>query len=173
MIPNFKIPKDTRLYLSDLFISNGHWLLTRAVAESHISPKPIKALLALKNGTYYDGANSGPSRETTSDMTAVIPKRDGYLPLSRSPISVSFKDASDEITAYGFGCGGETVFVDPSYVPLIRMGFGFGKPVTSGRKRETNPVIVLGGDTLNDELLAVIMPMRITGDNSVPAVVAS
>lgn len=153
MEPKFTISKTERLFIDDKFICNGHWLVTRNAAHSPMAPKPLKPLLAAKHGTYYNGINAGPDKDDAPDMTRVIPKRDGYKKIAVAPVSVNF--AGDRISAYKYDLGeGAEIGIDPRYVPLLKLGHVFAKDSTS-------PVLVLDGETLNDDLLAVVMPVRL------------
>ncbi len=167
MTPKFTIGKSDKVYISDKFLCTGHWLCTREIAQSHVAPKALKPLLSLQIGCYDSGISSGKTRDEKGlpDFAQVIPKRDGYLPVQFDPIGVEFcGQDSDEIRAYKYQNraevkAGETdsnfVFgAQQQYVPLLRMGHVFAKDALS-------PIIVLGGDSLNDELLAVVMPYRL------------
>ena len=162
MFPKFKIDKWCRLYIgtpdgNSVFHSNGHWLVTGMALKmpKHVKPKALEILDRLKPGTYLDGYGYGLSGTDTPDMAAIIPKRDGYKPVNSRQIGVKFRGESDEILAYRFQGEGFEIGFAVEYVPLLRMGTLFAKD-------EKSPAIILAGDTLNDELLAVVMPLRLT-----------
>lgn len=154
MTPKFTIGKE-RIMIGEKYLCNGHWLASRDAALSPMAPKPLKLLLSVKTGTYHDGVAAGLSVETTPDFASVIPKRDGYLILKESPSGVEFRGDSTEIMAYVYEAGDFKIGVAHRYVPLLGLGRAFAKDSSS-------PIIVLDGDTLNDNLLAVVMPMRLT-----------
>lgn len=152
MKPKFSIGSD-RLYITDKYLSNGHWLVTREIAKSHVAPTALKPLLSCLNGGYFNGLKGGRDTEATPEMDHIVPKRDGYLPLSQDPARVKFR-YNDEIESYVFTCGDFEIGINPKYVPLLRMGFGHAKDPKS-------PILVLADKSLNGDLMAVIMPMRL------------
>ena len=48
MSPAFKIGRDDRIYLTDKYLCNGHWLVKRVVV-AHRGPKPLKKLRRTRN----------------------------------------------------------------------------------------------------------------------------
>lgn len=156
--PKFTVGRSDRLYITEKYLCNGHWLVTRDCAANIMGPKALKPLLSVQHGTYFDGLSGGKSKDETPDTAQAIPKRDGYELLELDPVGVEFKN-SDWIGAYVFQGKGFRVGVAPQYVPLLRMGRAFAKD-------HTGPIIVLGGDSLNDELVAVVMPMRLSVNNA-------
>ncbi len=166
MTPSFKLATSERLYIDGTYCANGHWLMHRQNAQAVARVLHRKEILkvlnqcdSLKHGTYADGVANGASTNTPPDMAAIIPQRTGYGRMTDKPCGVSFRNESDEIIAYKFGCNasaddGFTVGVAHRYVPLLRLGHGFAKDKNS-------PIIVLDSDDLNGNLLAVIMPVRL------------
>jgi hypothetical protein len=157
LVPKFTIGKE-RLFVTDKYLCNGHWLVTKDAAKSPIAPKSFKPLLTCISGTYYDGLAGGLSQETTPDVTQAIPKRDGYELLEADPVAVEFSNC-DNIGAYIYQGKGFRIGVAPQYVPLLRMGFCFAK-------EERAPILILAGNTLNDELVGIVMPMRLNKDGA-------
>lgn len=161
MTPVFKIGKSDRIYIDTKFLCNSHWLCTRDVAASYVGPKALKPLLSMKEGAYLEGIGAPVTNGSMPDFAQIIPHREGFIPVGLSPCGVEFRGSdSDVIMAYKFRAEnpetkeGFELAVAHNYVPLLRLGHVFAKDARS-------PVIVLGGSTLNDELLAVIMPYRI------------
>jgi hypothetical protein len=105
---------------------------------------------------YPNGIKAGAAEGSEfPDFASVIPKREGYTLADSAPYTVKFSErAATEIQAYKYRAGEIEFAVAPHYVPLLSMGGVFAKDSKS-------PILVLGGDSLNDELLAVIMPMRV------------
>lgn len=164
MTPKFSLTKNDKIYVGEKYLCNGHWLCTREIASSHVAPKALKPLLSLQIGCYDVGIAGGKTREKDGlpDFAAVIPKRDGYLPVKSAPAGVHFRrQDSDEVKAFKFTASNPedpsqdfTFGVDQQYVPILRMGHIFAKDSRSA-------ILVLDGATLNDNLLAVVMPYRI------------
>lgn len=152
MKPKFTIGAE-RLHISEKYISNGHWMLTRDAIKSPMAPKPLSPLLSCLNGTYYNGIKGGRDQETTPDFASIIPIRDGFKPLSDEPTRVKFR-YNDEIESYVFACDSFEIGVNPKYVPLLRMGCAHAKDSHS-------PILILSDKTLNGDLIGLVMPMRL------------
>lgn len=157
LIPRFSLDRGERLYITGDLISNGHWLIKRHAALVAMAPKPLASLLSLREGKYFDGISGGLSTEDTMDLAQVIPKREGYERLE-GPQAVQFRNG-DGIGAYIYQGRDFKIGVEPNYTPLLRMGYAFAKG-----PRE--PILVLDDETLNGELLAVVMPIRIEGEDA-------
>jgi len=157
--------KKERIYVTDDLVCNGHWLLIKSYADYKTAPKSLREVLSLKNGQYSEGIKG--NLDTISPMPnlkGIIPKRDGYLKLLAAPVGVSFANEYD-IRAYKFKTALNepqgtnepqdiTIGVDVDYVPLLKMGTCFAKDALS-------PILILAGDTLNDDLIGIVMPMRV------------
>lgn len=152
LIPKFSIGKD-RLYITPEYLCNGHWLVKKAAARSPAAPKAFKPLLIAQTGSYFNGLSGGLDRSDTIDVTQAIPSRDGYVLMSPDPVGVEFKN-SDTVAAYIFQCGEFKIGVNPNYVPIMRLGHAFAKEARS-------PILILEGNSLNDELVGVVMPLRL------------
>ena len=166
MEPKFKVARDERMYVTQKYFCNGHWLLNRESANLYWF-KPIKGLRNIAHGRYASGISSEPEPACDLDETLtneVIPKRDGYLKMSADPIGVKFKGPdSDEIMAYVYSFGNDQeIGISPRYVPLLRLGCCFAKDAFS-------PVLILDGGTLNDGLVGIVMPMRLNGVKRIEA----
>lgn len=153
LTPKFTLPKTERVYLTDKYFCNGHWLLKRDQIPPHF--KAFAPLRNLKNGAYVDGyANE--SNDNLPDIEAVIPQREGYTLLSPQPSGCHFAFETT-VSAYTYlTVDFETQFevaVDPKYVPLMQLGHCFAKNPTA-------PILILSGNTLNDDLVGVLMPRR-------------
>jgi hypothetical protein len=153
MKPKFTIERDEKIYLNNRYLCNGHWLVTREIAKSHVAPKAFKNVLNLAFGSYVTGYGHAQTPETTPDMSQVIPKRDGYVLAEQETTVAHVNPMNDEVTAYLFKAGDIEFRVAPRYVPLLRLGQAFAKDALS-------PILVLGGKTLNDEFIGVVMPLR-------------
>lgn len=159
MLPKFTIDKSDRIYITDKYVCNGHWLVDRVNARSQSMPifdRMFKPVLNLQHGAYYDGIACGVTNGgQLPAFEQVIPKRDGYKICFEQAQGVEFRADSDEILAYKFQTqdGAVTVGIAPKYVPLLRLGKVYAKEAIS-------PLIVLS-DGINSELLAVVMPMRL------------
>lgn len=159
LAPKFSLDKSEKLFLGDKYLCNGHWLIKREYAATKFAPTALRGLCNMRLGCYYEGPRGTCDTETKlPNFDGLIPQRDGYRLLERNPIGVEFK--SDEISCYIFAVTerfGEPTFrigVNPKYVPLMRIGHTFAKDALS-------PLLVLQGDTLNDDLIGVVMPMRL------------
>ena len=153
MKPKFTIKKSERLMVSDKYICNGHWLVTKeAVEHSPGAPKPLKKVLHYKNGKYENGeffSDDLPNFET------VIPKRDKYKPINADTIDAKIYAWDGEIKSYILYFNeDEKIGLNPNYYPLITMGNAFAKDAKS-------PILVLDSEDLNGNLQAVVMPMRL------------
>ena len=167
MKPKFTIPKHDRLIIEKDYISNGHWMIHRRVLSLPHCPNPLKKLEHVPLGTYQMGL-SGFRHEPGDICKMIIPIRDSYAPLKPNPVGVSFVGETDTIRAYLFQ--GEMDFqkiaIAPQYVPLLRLGSIFGdfseNPVKAPSPGgvSVNPILITDG-TINDDFLAIIMPMRI------------
>lgn len=150
LIPKFTIGKQ-KLLIGKKFISNGHWMVTREACSAPLAPKALKPLLSVMHGTYQNGIADGLSGGTLPDFAQVIPKRDGYIAIT-DPSGVEFR--GDTVQAYVFDSPDFKIGINPDYMPIVRMGHAFAKDKTS-------PILVLDGTTLNDNLVAVVMPLRL------------
>lgn len=155
MKPKLKLDKSENVFISDKYASNGHWLIVLDKL-----PKELKTLASLKPGAYREGISSERRIDAIPDLEAIIPKRDGYVALISQPLGVSFVGLSTEIRAYKYdtvaalGELTKTVGIAVKYVPLLSLGTAFAKG-------PTDPILVLSGPSLNDDLVAVVMPMRL------------
>lgn len=165
MKPKFTLNKSDKVFIGEKYLCNGHWLCTREIVNSNIGPKALKPLLSMVQGCYDSGIGGQRSERELPDFAQVIPSRDGFLPVSWGAVGVEFRGDSDEIIAYKFealnptaDAGGHKpgfVFgVAANYVPLLRLGHVFAKEACS-------PILVLDGPSLNDNLIAVVMPIRL------------
>ena len=127
------------------------------------------------HGNYHGGIAHECDTDPKSipDMESVIPKRDGYLPLSNggTPTGIVWRNEW-YIRAYkfeftfptvvakikpedpGVGTMQKEIGIDVKYAPLLRLGHCFAKAPGS-------LVLILDGNTLNDNLLALVMPVRL------------
>lgn len=153
------IKKDQRLYVHETYITNGHWLIHRTNYQPMPLPIKLRPLWKMPLGQYHSKSDPEPAPIGGFDPVRYIPKRDGYTPLLHAPIGVKFRESEqfcDEIIAYKFQIedGGAVIGIDPAYVPILRLGFGFAKsPI--------DPVLVLKHPDINSDLVAVIMPVRL------------
>ena len=158
MKPKFSIRKDEKLMIGEKYFSNGHWMLGREACCSSFAPKALAPLLNKMHGRYDFGDNT-PTKFDESIFEAVIPKREGYREISPAPIGVTFKNET-EIVAYKYrveATSGQEEFeisIAHRYVPLLKMGMPFAKNADS-------PILILDSDSLNGELIGVIMPVRL------------
>lgn len=153
MKPVFKVDRGEKLYIDKDYVSNGHWLVPKA-RIGYRWPQALRKLLVLREGRYALGMSGGVFADPP-DLRPFIPKREGYEPISREPLGVELQGS--EVKVYVYAAGAFKVGVQPRYVPLLEMGRGFAKDATS-------PLLVLDGETINDELLAVLMPMKLKGE---------
>ena len=156
MIPSFKIGNRDKLYVSKKYLCNGHWLINREAPQT-FNFRPLKRAADLKEGSYNFGIGGGWDSDHQPNYEQVIPKRDKYVKLLEAAQRVAFRDGEDKIMAYVFkpldGPDFE-IGVAPHYVPLMRLGNCFAKD-------ELSPVLILDGPTINDNLIGVVMPIRI------------
>lgn len=164
MKPTFKVKNSDRFYVTPDYVTNGHWLIKKdMIRKNYQAPKPLTYVLDYKPGTYHEGFAKGMTSEKIMEIDHVIPKRDGYLLLTRNPVGCEFSD--DTIKAYIFeseelienddGIAEKIrIGIQPQYVPLLRMGFAFAKDSRSA-------ILILAGNTLNDDLIGVVMPIRL------------
>lgn len=164
LIPSFKISNKDTIYITKDYFCNGHWLVKRSAAENRVCGlfKAFSKLSYMQLGSYANGTLDGITSETTPDMAAIIPQREGYRKVNPAPVGVTFKNET-WVEAYKFevahnendiGLKHFTFRVDPSYVPLMQLGTCFAKDALS-------PILILGGDSLNDELIGAVMPRRL------------
>lgn len=154
MIPKYSLSKTERVYITEKYFTDGKILLTKDAINSPLAPKPLKAVLNLANGCYYEGIAKPKSSNEPPDCSQVIPKRDDYKPMRPEPCGVSFVNET-QVLAYKFQCDDFEIGIAPHYVPIARMGFCFAK-------RATDPILVLSENSLNGDLIGVIMPIRLS-----------
>lgn len=159
--PKFKIDNDTKLYITDKYMSNGHWLVIKNNLRKE-GKTLFKKYLKYAPDTYFADTPSG-NGLTNEKMELVIPKRDGYSPLKAQPNGVSFQEIkvlnqAPCILAYKYENTpmiGEKSFeigINPIYATLFNLGHAFAKDPKS-------PILVLDSSDLNGNLIAVVMPM--------------
>ena len=187
--PRFTVKKRDRLWISPPFASNGHWLIAMENAPKVVRKrehkdiyKALETIKILRPGRHEFGELANPEPR---ELDSLIPKRDGYRPLSPKPVGVLWAPGN-RVSGYTYVVQNEEVpqseikpevekdilepdsqaadcapkrkrafeiSVNPHYAKLFELGTAFAKDALS-------PIIVLKGETLNDELLAVVMPMR-------------
>lgn len=150
--PKFKVSSDERLYLSPKYICNGHWLFERNFASTKFALKPLQDLTRIKEGVYPSGIKAGEAVGEFPDFNAVIPKRDGYIKAEPAPSRVEFSNETD-VSGYVYNFGDQEFCIDVKYVQLLKMGTVFAKEPRSA-------LLILSGDSLNDNLIGVVMPRR-------------
>lgn len=164
LIPKFKANEKDRLYLTEKYIANGHYLVKRD--SPNIDLKPIDKMQSMRLGFYQFGQLSDGLSKYDEKLDSHIPKRDGYA-LVKSAIPRAVVDFETyAITCYvftGFNSdeeitkGKDATFeigVNPDYVQLLLCGRIFVKSALA-------PILILNGPTLNDDLVAIVMPMRV------------
>jgi hypothetical protein len=155
--PKFTLDKNERLYLTEKYVSNGHWLLTRTacnVARMLKITKAFDLLDSMHVGRYDTGISGGKTCDVKPDMLdSVIPVRDGYKPVSKSPVGVVFDGTT--VRTYKYSSDGFETGINPKYVPLLELGHAHAKDAD-------HPILILDSKDLNGELMAVIMPVRLT-----------
>lgn len=156
LTPRFKINKTDRIYLTEDFLCNGYWLI------AHKNPsylwkieKIVSPILQLKCGAYTLGINKPMTDTKTPDMATIIPKREGYKVLKPTPISANFKNELN-IDAFVYETQDESlkIGVNTDYVELLSLG-------TCHAKDKSSPILVLSDESLNGDLIAVVMPYKI------------
>jgi hypothetical protein len=151
----FKLDPTGRLYKTDEYYSNGHWLVRRKYAQLNKAiAKALAPLAPLANGGYANGYKFERTVESTPDMDRVIPSRDGYVKAHLSGRATIRLEAGSveavELIPDEFNSGGEAADIDPVYAPLLLLG-------TPHVRKQNEPVIVIAND---DTIAAVIMPRR-------------
>lgn len=157
VIPKFSLSKREKLFLDKDYVCNGHWLLTRNAAKK---VRGLKIVDALQHGSYPMGYGEKIPTHDCRNLTSVIPRRDGYLKLYEATQGVQLNE--DKVMAYKFkpmptqdnDFQDFEIGIDPKYVPLLRLGVGFAKG-------PLDPILILDGSTLNDNLVGVVMPIRL------------
>lgn len=154
--PKFKISAKERIYLSDKYLSNGHWLIAYDnLKQNHTTPyKEVKKCVGYKPGFYMTGFSHGITDTNLPDFNAIIPKREGYELLEPMPIGVDFRSDFVSLNAYIYQTNsGKKIALNVDYVPLIGLGYAF-------MKDRLSPILILDSEDLNGNLLAVVMPYR-------------
>jgi len=156
--PQFKLTKGDRIYIGEKYVSDGKWLVTQEYIKSPAALKALHPIRTLMLGT-YDSGIAGGQKEWRSDglpnFEQIIPRREGYLPLTPRPIGAEFGPERLAIYAFHYECPGFTIGVAEMYAPLIDIGAAFAKDKIS-------PIIILdSGDLDKGNLLAIVMPYRL------------
>lgn len=141
----FSIKADERLFLSDTWVCNGHWMVKRDHAKRSKAFAPV---LNLQNGSYQDGYKHPKNSDDLPDMERVIPGKDGYqkAEITREAI---FSPDRMEVTAVKIQSGSYEAFVQSRYVELLTLGEVFIKDKTAPIRIEDQ-----------GEVIAVVMPWR-------------
>lgn len=153
MTPKFTVNKNAPLYVGEEYLSNGHWLVTRQAVRAFPVLKPLAPYLDKLLGKY--DLNQWLT-DKLPDFNNVIPKRDSMSGrISETPDGVTFDGDTIKtiiLKVISVKDGHEfRIGVDPSYLPIVRLGVAWTKDETSPIRVEDN----------NGNLLAVVMPRRI------------
>jgi hypothetical protein len=168
----FKLNKTDRYFISEKYLCNGRWLTTKdAVKRSNTKDitRSLTQLASLSIGTHsgLPGSRHYYVSDKVSDLDRIIPKRDGYLPINIKKPQVTWDCDTNLLKVFIFEVkksdldekgnvidASFKIGVSPNYVPLLSLGYGFAKDSLS-------PILILDGPTLNDQLVGLVMPMRI------------
>lgn len=152
MTPKFKISKTDGIYVTNEWIINRHWLVSKYAVQLWLLQKkkavlPLKPYLSFEDGKYEDGVRV---HANPLDVKRLIPERDGYSPISLSEEAVV--SSGGFVSAYVYkNSVGDRFGVGPTYVPLVACAQS-----VHGRKAEL-PLILLEAD----EIVGVVMPVRL------------
>ncbi len=151
MKPMFKVDMD-RLYISDKWLCNGHWLISRDAAKRETvlnrsgAKAVFKKLLTMRNGKIVCGDYVD---EDIPDLETVIPARGDQSDLVFSGEA----EFNESLTLMTFIYKGDSfkIGVAPEYAPLLQLGDKIKA------KNTLSPIAVYD----DGSLAAVIMPRRI------------
>jgi hypothetical protein len=151
--PKFKLDRYDRLYVCDKYVSNGYWLLSKAILRKQYPQTPYKKMLAAPNGFYHRYAGT-PDRPLTHDLAEIIPDRAGYEPLKPGAVNFVLTE-QNYISSFIFESSQskKTISVNPNYAMLFKLGAAF-------MRQKYDPILILTGNSLNDEFVGCVMPMR-------------
>jgi hypothetical protein len=142
-----KIKNTDRLFKSEKWISNGHWMVQTKMSYR---VKAIERLLNLQNGAYCMGLKYGADLETPlPDFEAVIPK-DATKEVKFTGLARMNPDIESlEVTAFVLKCESQEIGVNPNYADLLLLG----EAKSSGDPKD--PIAIFN----QGEVIAVVMPM--------------
>ena len=165
--PTFRIRNNDDLYLTEKYICNGHWMMKR----EHAKLKGFKRFLDLKHGTYHFGSFTS---DRVRELDQLIPKRDNYRPMpTAKPHSVIWGEKHfGQINGYIYEVPAHEREVDTKdgkkteNVDAFKIGVSIDYVLLMDgyhafAVNNISPILLLDGPTLNDDLVGVIMPMRI------------
>lgn len=147
----FKLDSKSRMYITDEFYTNGHWLVRRAslVKSKHLN-SAFKPLVNMPNGSYDNGYKNERTKDTTPNIQSIIPSLSEYkLALLSGRVTIGYSQINQveiESEDKSVNC-----LIDPLYLPLLSLGKVF---IISGEK----PIIIT--DEVDDTIVALIMPIR-------------
>lgn len=156
MNAKFSVTKTERLYITDEWLSNGHWAVKRDVAPHlprHGVGKALRPLCVLQNGTYPEGMGDPISRtDKLADMNVFPKLSDEYVQIF--PTKNARLREADMLEVLGFVWASKNkhvlVTIGPRYVPLLHNA---DKVMA---KRGNGPIILM----LHEGLMGYVMPVR-------------
>lgn len=143
----FSIKADERVFLSDKWICNGHWLVKREHAERN---KSFDAVKNLRYGTYTLGYKKGHVSDDLPDFEQVIPNREGYEKAEFTG-AAKFNPSSFEISSVEVKSEGGSAWIGSRYAELLKLGETW--------IHATNPTAPIRVED-QGEIVAVVMPVR-------------
>lgn len=153
LIPKFRANTDLRVYATDEWITNAHWLVNRKMLGNTKFPLPLRKLRDLPNGSYPCGVNLGLSvGATMPHLEKMIPKnKEGWRRIESSPYAVGFHNRGIVIGEYKYKIidSDAEVWVNPDYVQLMEVG-------TCWADNEGKKIWIEHADTT----LAILMQLR-------------
>ncbi len=170
MKPKFKIGKEERLVVSPEWISNGHWMLRRSVAEHVVKTNAagmrsvLRPILNLKEGNYRSGMAHGPFG-VMPDMAQVLEdinsfadivtqrfegKEHNFKEMSLTPCRATI-GSNNAVMSYVYQADGFEVGLDPKYTSLLDLA-------TKALVKSPTGAIHLFNV---NELIALVMPRKL------------
>lgn len=161
----FKLNKSDRFHVTDEYISNGHWLVSRKVLKNPHLDKPIRKVFEktvhLSPGRYNEGLDRGPESNIAAvDLKRLIPSKLSYEAATITEEGFVANATKDSHTGLLKSMGvklkseNKIAWIDVTYLPLVQCAIGAGNQIFI--KDELTPVII----DVAGEFFAIIMPMR-------------
>ena len=159
LTPKFCLNKDRTIYVTEEWISDGIWILSKDILHPSVCPKAINNFVFLKPGSYnYKGqSEEGKIPDFQSLLNPIRNNQRSYYPTSNMPIGVQFSADEMSIHAYRYQFAESLeIGIAPEYASLLRLGNAFA--------HSSNEALILtSGDKNSDLLVGAIMPIRVSG----------
>jgi hypothetical protein len=159
LLIKFKIKRSDCFTVTEKYLTNGHWLITRDLMLDNM--REFRPIMYLSNGRYYKGT-TGPRTDFTDSLDRLIPDPSGYVD---AKITDEARVSNDKIIGIRLVFKKEIIgkdfkkkevetstWVAPEYYWILSLG---DKVMV---KDELSPICVL---SKADKVKAIVMPVRV------------